>query len=253
MTTKVNPIVKNRITHHEREKFLEHVRDGHSRAAAARRVNPDYSGTMFSRLMSQNSISYDHDFALAYLEAQAVAKDAGKRKCVRKRIVHSRPRTINGAIRAMHISEDAQEEFIRLVTDGTPVKAAADQIGTSLYQLDVLCRYDPDFARLYAEAKRHGYPAMQENLRAETMRQAFAGDYRALRDLNIIHLPEYAILNRAAKGEHDVDLRTLLLERMGNLPPEVLDEMIKLIEGQADAESDGEEDDGEEPPQIVAA
>jgi hypothetical protein len=118
-----------------------------------------------------------------------------------------------------------------LVREGTPLKTAADQIGTSLWQLNTLCEHDPNFTSLYAEARRVGYPVMQENLRNEAHRQAFAGDYRALRDMAIIHLPEYGVLNRSAKVEPDErNLRALLLEKMGDLPKAVLDELVAILE-----------------------
>jgi hypothetical protein len=225
---------KDIITEADKRRFLEFVADGHGRAAAARRVNPDYTGSLFARLMSHSNRSYDHEFALEYEQTRADALAAGKRKCFRQMSRASRTLSGNGHIRAMHISVEHQEQFLHDVKEGTPLRQAAEKIGTSLWQLDRLCTHNEDFARAYNEARAIGYPVMQENLRAEAHRQAFAGDYRALRDMLIIHAPEYAVLNRAAKGDHDIDLRSLLEQKLGSLPAEKLDAIIQILEDGGD-------------------
>lgn len=224
-------MVKDRVTYNDKQKFLELIRAGHNRAGAARRVNPDHTGTMYARLCSQESASYDHDFAVAYAEAVA---ERGKPRFMSRHSAYRQPRVLSerGRIRAVHISDDKLEEFIIAVSNGIPTKAAADAIGTSLYQLNQRAERDGQFAARYAEAKRIGYPIMQENLRAETERQAFNGDYRALRDLNMIHLPEFIVLRDRQKQQDlsRADLVELITAKMGDLPPAVLDEMIRLIE-----------------------
>ena len=221
---------KDIISEADKRKFLEFVADGHSRAAAARRVNPDYTGALFARLMSPSNRSYDHEFALEFERTRTEALAAGKRKCFRQMGRTSRTFSGKGNLRSMHISADAQEQFIADVKEGVPLRQAAEKIGTSLWQLDRLCTHSEEFARAYTEARAIGYPVMQENIRAEAHRQAFAGDYRALRDMAIIHLPEYAVLNRGAKSDSDIDLRTLIEQKFGQLPPSKIDAIIKIIE-----------------------
>jgi hypothetical protein len=218
------------ITEADKARFLELIREGFDRPGAARRTNPEHTGRMFALLVSQNSIRYDHEFALAY--DQAVI-DRGPRFHRTRHKAWRQPRlnTMHGNRRSVYISDEEIEQFIDAVRNGIPLKTAADQIGTSLWQLNLLAENETEFAHAMAEARRIGYPIMQENLRAEAQRQAFNGDYRALRDLAMIHLPEYAPLAKNLKGDQPVvDWKALIREKMADLPPAVLDEMIRMIE-----------------------
>lgn len=230
MPTKTGVRAGERITQAERQEFLGYIREGDSRPRAARRVHPEYTGVMFAKLVSQESINYDHEFAIAYTEARAEGAKVPHRNRGRRNGYASRPFSAHGALRAMHITVEQQEEFIQQVREGIPLRQAAQYIGTTLWHLDQLCRINDEFGREFARAREQGYSVMQENLRAEAFRQAFAGDYRALRDLNMIHLPEYAVLNRQLKGDHDIDLRAALEEKFSALSREQLDAIIAIVE-----------------------
>ncbi len=219
-----------RISQAEREEFLGYIRDGYSRPVAARKINPEYTGMMFQKLLAQEGLSYDHQFAIAYAEARAYAAKHSKPKIGRRSGYSSRPFSAHGALRAMHITVEQQETFIQQVREGMPLRQAAEYIGTTLWQLDQLCRISEEFAREFAKAREEGYPVMQESLRAEVQRQAFAGEYRALRDLSMIHLPEFAVLNRQLKGEHDIDLRAALEAKFSSLSKDQLDKIIEIVE-----------------------
>ena len=236
--------VKDRITHPERQKFLELIRQGYNRAGAARRVNPDYTGTMFQKLCSTESSSYDHEFAVAYHQACA---ERGQPKFMSRNPAwrQSRKRSAHGKIRGIWLTPEQVDTFIDMVREGVPLRQAADQISTSLWQLNRLCENDEVFAARYADARRIGYPVMQENLRAEAYRQAMNGDYRALRDLNMIHLPEYGVLrDKKPQDISRADLVELITSKMGDLPPAVLDQMIHLIQTQQLEAGDDADDDG---------
>lgn len=226
-----------RPSEEEKDRFLEYIRGGDDRATAAWKINPEYTGTMFRSLCNPRSTkNYDADFAHAYDLAVEVR---GPLDPARQQI-HSSERdsvsvTSNGFVKAMHLNEDQLDEFLDLVRDGTQAASAAQQLDppTSITQINRRAAKDSEFAQEYREAKEEGYSAYKDSLRAEATRQAFAGDYRALRDQMLMHLEEAGALmtNRHEIGGLDGGAIRLLAERhFSDLPPEMLDEMIKTLE-----------------------
>jgi hypothetical protein len=133
------------------------------------------------------------------------------------------------------LTNDQLEEFLDLVRDGTQAAMAANQIEpkTSITQIHRRASRDTDFAEAFREAKDEGYSAYKENLRAEATRQAFAGDYRALRDQMLMHLDEARAL---MTNRHEISgldggaIRLLAEKHFADLPTEMLDEMIRTLE-----------------------
>ena len=221
----------------EKERFLEYIRGGDDRATAAWKINPEFSGSMFRSMCNPRSTrNYDADFALAYDEAVAFRGPLDpNRQQIQSSERSSVSVTSNGFTKATHLTEDQLDEFLDLVRDGTQAAAAAQELETptSITQINRRAAKDPDFAKEYREAKEEGYGAYKDSLRAEATRQAFAGDYRALRDQMLMHLEEASALmtNRHEIGGLDGGAIRLLAERhFSDLPPEMLEKMIETLE-----------------------
>lgn len=221
----------------EKERFLQYIREGDDRGTAAWRLNPEYTGTMFRSICNPRSTkNYDPGFAEAYdraveergpLDPNRAQVNSGERG--------SRSLTSNGFTKAVHLSEEQLDNFLDLVRDGVQAATAAGQLEppTSITQINRRASKDPDFASEFRDAKDEGYSAYKDSLRAEATRQAFAGDYRALRDQMLMHLEEAGALmtSRHEVGGLDGAAIRLFAERhFSELPPEILDEMIVTLE-----------------------
>lgn len=217
----------------DKRRFLELTEEGHDRATAAYMVNNEYTGTMFRRLCSPDSRYYDEAFTHAY-DAAVAAHQRPPR--IRSEERESTPLTPMGFTRAGHLTEEQIEDFIDRVRNGVQAAAAAREIDppTSITQINRHAKRDPEFAEAFMQAKEEGHDAYRENLRAEAARQAFAGDYRALRDQMLIHLDDARralTTNRHEIGGFDGDAIRILAERhFAHLPREMLDAMIADLE-----------------------
>lgn len=226
-----------RPTEEEKERFLDYIRNGDDRATAAWRINPEFTGSMFRSMCNPHSPrSYDPDFSAAYDEA---CDERGPLDPDRKQIWsgerESTSTTLNGYTKAMHLTEDQLDEFLDLVRDGMQAATAAKSVDppTSITQINRRAAKDRDFADEFHDAKNEGYEAYKEGLRAEATRQAFAGDYRALRDQLLMHVPEAKALttNRHELGGLDgAAIRLFAEQNLADLPKELLEEVIKSLE-----------------------
>jgi len=221
----------------EKDRFLEYIRGGDDRATAAWKINPEFSGSMFRSMSNPRSTrNYDADFALLYDEAVAFRGPLDPNR----QHIHSSERggvsvTLSGFTKGSHLTEEQLDEFLELVRDGAqPATAAQDlETPTSITQINRRAAKDAEFAKEFREAREEGYDAYKDNLRAEATRQAFAGDYRALRDQMLMHLEEASALmtNRHEIGGLDGGAIRLLAERhFADLPPEMLEKMIETLE-----------------------
>lgn len=224
-------------TEDQKQRFLEYIRLGDDRATAAWRIDPEFTGSMFRSMCNPHSPkNYDPDFAAAYDQA---CSDRGPLDPDRQQIWsgerESRPTTSQGYTKAMHLSEDQLDEFLDLVQDGMQAAAAAKALDppTSITQINRRAAKDKEFADEFRQAKEEGYASYRDNLRAEWARQAFAGDYRALRDQLIVHLDDVRPILTTQKhelGGPDGGAIRLFAEKFPDLPPEMLDQMIQSLE-----------------------
>lgn len=221
----------------EIDHFLELIKEGMDRATAAWHVNPDYSGSLFRSMCNPMSLKhYDADFAARYDEAvEARGPLKRDRVMVRSEDRAGQPQNGNGFTKAMHLEHGQLQEFLDLVSDGMQAAQAARELDppTSITQINRRAARDVEFAEAFRMAKEEGYPAYQESLRAEAVRQAFAGDYRALRDQLLMHIPEARVLTTSRHEIGGVDgnaIRVLAEKHFHELPPEILDELIRVVE-----------------------
>ena len=220
------------ITAEERATFLQHIRDGCDRSSAAQKTNPEYTGSHFRGLSSPTSNRYDHEFAEAYDQA---CLERGPLKPVRDRAPTPEPRryTAQGYLHWKFITEDMQHQFLEDTANGVPMVTAAAKLepATNLLQLQRLARNNPEFAEKFLAAKAEGYPIFKENLRAETIRQAFNGNWPALESLNKIHLEEFAkLITSKHQIETNLNIKDLAQTYFKELPAGTLEQVIALLE-----------------------
>lgn len=223
----------------EKDTFIQYILDGNDRATAAFLTNPDYTGSMFKRLCNpQSSKYYDEDFARRYAEAIEVRGPADRERAVKVRAEERESRHLraNGFTKANHLTDEQLGDFCERVAAGEQAAYAARQLDppTSITQIHRRAERDPEFAAAFQHAKEEGLPAYREELRAEAVRQAFAGDYRALRDQMLMHLPEAKPLStsRHEVGLDEATMRQLVERNFGDLPAEMIDELIESVKRQ---------------------
>jgi hypothetical protein len=226
-------------TPEEKERFLQYIREGDDRATAAWRINSEYTGSLFRSMVNPHSPKhYDPVFGAAY---DAALEERGPLNPDRELIWSGGRRenasqaTAGGYTKSIYLSNDQLEHFLELVRDGVQASTAAKQLDppTSITQINRRATRDTDFAEAFREAKEEGYAAYKEDLRAEATRQAFAGDYRALKDQMMIHLEEARALMTSRHEVTGIDggaIRMLVERHFSDLPPEMLDEMIRTLE-----------------------
>lgn len=196
-------------------------------------VNEDYTGSMFRRFASEQGREYDPDFSSEYLKARAEGK-AKRSEPAEQR--EPRKVTLEGNVRADYLTEETLDQFIDYVEQGIPMYEAARllDVQTTLTQIQRRADRDIEFAEKFAEAKKTGYPAFQEGIRATIVNLAQAGDYRAARDLAVIHLPEWREAFLTTK--HEIGglggqaIRVLAEQALPELPDIVLDQLISGME-----------------------
>lgn len=221
------------MTEQEKLDFLTYLRAGKSPPEAAEMVDADYTASMFRRLTSESSRDYDPFFAADYLRARAEGRaqappraDAGK----------PRTTTLSGHIKSDYLSPEMLEQFCEYIEAGVPAHDAAALLEpkTSITQINRRAAKDQEFADMYAEAKRVGYPSFQEGLRSIIKRMADSGDYKAARDLAIIHLPEFrdAFLTKKTEimGGTTNELKVLVQQVFPELTDNDLDMLIDHVE-----------------------
>lgn len=221
----------------EKKKFLQYIEHGNDRATAAWLLdNPDYTGSLFRSMCNPESRNYDPDFARAYDQAVAARGPLDPTRFqVWSAERDSSPTTPTGYTKAMHLTDDQLDTFLDLVREGTQAWAAAKQLDppTSMTQIHRRAAKDREFAAELREALDEGYGSYKDVLRAEATRQAMAGDYRALRDQLVMHVPEAKALttNRHEVGGIDgAAIRLFAEQNLADLPKELLEEVIKSLE-----------------------
>ena len=223
------------VTAEDKQRFLELIREGNDRATAAYLTNPDYTGSMFKRLCNPKSSKYyDAAFAEQYAKALEVRGPLGKERAerVRSEARGSSPLRLNGFTKANHLTDEQLTEFFDLVSSGVQAAEAARRLTppTSITQIHRRAERDAEFAEAFRQAKDEGYPAYKEELRAEATRQAFAGDYRALRDQMLMHLDEARVLSTQRHEVGAIDIRLLVERHLPYLSAEMLDRVIAEVE-----------------------
>ena len=177
------------MTDDEKQEFLTFLRAGKAPPEAAELVSPDYTASMFRRFCNEASREYDPFYAAEYLRARAEGNK------FRDRPESGKPRTttLQGHVRSEYITPEMLEQFCEYLESGVQAHDAALLLEpkTTITQINRRAAKDEAFADQYAEAKKSGYPAYQEGLRSTIQRMADNGDYKAARDLAIIHLPEF--------------------------------------------------------------
>jgi hypothetical protein len=229
------------VTEEEKETFLTWLRAGKSPPEAAELTHESYTASMFRRLLSEKSRDYDPFFAADYLRARAEGREKAP-----ARVDAGKPRTttLSGHVKADYLTPEMLEQFCEYIEAGVPMKDAAELLEpkTTLTQIHRRAQKDAAFAEQYGEAKKIGYPNYQEGLRATIHRMAENGDYRAARDLAIIHLPEFreAFLTKKTEimGGTTNELKLLVEQVFPELTDGDLDKLISTVEARQIGEAE---------------
>jgi len=220
------------ITQEEKDLFLGWLRQGKAPPEAAELVSADYTASMFRRLTAEKSRDYDPFFAADYLRARA----EGRKNMVRPESGKPRTTTLSGHIKADYITPEMLEQFCEYIESGVPAHDAALLLEpkTTITQINRRALKDDQFNEAYGEALKVGYPAFQEGLRSTIRRMADNGDYKAARDLAIIHLPEFreAFLTKKTEimGGLTNELRVLVQQVFPELSDGDLEMLISTVE-----------------------
>lgn len=232
------------MTDDEKQEFLTFLRAGKAPPEAAELVSPDYTASMFRRFTNEASREYDPFFAAEYLRARAEGNK------FRDRPESGKPRTttLSGHVKSEYLTPEMLEQFCEYVESGVQSHDAALLLEpkTTITQINRRARKDTGFANAWAEAKEVGYPAYQEGLRSTIQRMADNGDYKAARDLAIIHLPEFrdAFLTKKTEimGGLNNELKVLVQQVFPELSDGDLEMLIDHVEEQRQI-GPGDEDD----------
>jgi hypothetical protein len=221
-------------TDEHKERFLISIRAGADPAEAARLVHPEFTASCFKRLTNEGNTNYDVEFSADYLRARAEGTPL-RRKHNGEQAKPS-PTTAAGFVKAAYITPEMIESFLDAVSSGVPIVQACESIEpkTSLSQLHRRANKDPEFAKAYADAKEDGYPLFVQKLKDEAVRQAYNGDYRALRDQLLIHDKEFRKVLLASKheitGADGEAIKLIAAKALPDLPPQMLDALIESME-----------------------
>lgn len=128
-----------------------------------------------------------------------------------------------------------REEFLERVRQGDTRPQAAVEVGSTGSAFRTLCKKEPDFNRLYEEAKVEGEQAFMEKLRTEYRRRAFLSSDKLLHNLALATLPELESLrtSRFEVGNIDGNAFEVMAAKyfdVQKLTQAELDTMIALLE-----------------------
>ncbi len=218
-----------RLDDNEKATVLNAIRDGKDRATAARLVGR--TGRQLRAMCNPHSPNYDPDFERGYLEAVAAAPPPGPRGRGDKR-AEAPTTTLRGFTKARYLTAEHLDEFLERVAAGEPRDLAARAIGTSVIQIRHREHSDPDFAQRLAEAYEQGYPHYQDWLRGKVVDFIEDGNYNALRDQMLIHLPEADKLRTSkhelsGPGGQPIQVIKAVLH---GLPRELIEKVIEAVE-----------------------
>lgn len=236
------------MTQEEKDTYLTWIKAGKSPPDAAQLVNADYTSSMFRRLTTEQSRDYDPFFTAEYLRARAEG-----RKNQPERTDANKPRTTtpSGHVKADYLTPEMLDQFLDYVENGVPAVDAARLLEprTTITQIKRRAGKDDAFNNAFAEAIKEGYPSFQEGLRATIQRMADNGDYRAARDLAIIHLPEFreAFLTKKTEimGGTSNELKVLVQQVFPELSTADLDMLITTVEARQIGEAEVIDANGE--------
>lgn len=143
--------------------------------------------------------------------------------------------TNQGYIRWMHITDEMVEQVAELIAEGVPRHQAAQQVGTSNTQLYRLEKRRPDVAERFLKAAREGEASFHDHIRSGLWYHAFVEkNYKALKDLGIMHLPEMEPFRTHRYEVTNVDgeaFKLAAIEALGAEPDKTkLEALLRLLE-----------------------
>lgn len=202
------------VTEQQKERFLDLCRKGMDRIEAARAVGEQASTF---QILSLDDPEFRDEMKRALYE------------CWHKRRIDY----------AANTTHEVREEFLQLIRSGREPVEAAHAVGGFYNHFSRLCNvtghyYDQDFHRAFMDAMKEGHGAFLDRIRSLIVKAAEDGEYRAIRDLAIMHLPEGDKLSSKRIEVKDADLEALKQAALqidrSQLTDEELAEYIRLAE-----------------------
>lgn len=202
------------LTEEQKQRFLDLVSKGMDRTEAARATGEQASTY---QILSLDDPEFRNEMLKALTE------------CWRKRRVDY----------VAEMTQEVRQEFLSLIREGKEPVEAAHAVGGYYWHFARLCNvvgrhYDADFHRAYDEALAEGRPAFHDRIRHLIIDAAENGEYRAMRDLAIMHLPEGERLSakkiEVTGGDLEALKQAALQIDRSQLTDEELAEYIRLME-----------------------
>lgn len=142
--------------------------------------------------------------------------------------------TSQGFTKAKHLTGEEIEGILDLVAEGCPMELACREYHTSTTQFTRRCRRDPELEKRRLDAITSGREPYQELVRSEVFHQAFVlKNYKALRDLMLMHLPEAQTLGISKHLHANLDpeeFRAMAARQLGELSDADLAAFIEILE-----------------------
>jgi len=210
------------VTEQQKERFLDLCRKGVDRIEAARAVGEQASTF---QILSLDDAEFRNEMKAALHECWRL-----------RRVEHD-----------AQMTKEIRNEFLELIREGKHPKEAAQAVGGFYWQFARLCNvanraYNPDFARAYREALAEGHPAFLDRIRHLQITAAENGEYRAIRDLVIMHLPEGEKLSSKKVEVRDGDLDALKAAALALDRSKVTDAEMELMISILEKATRGEEE-----------
>jgi len=142
--------------------------------------------------------------------------------------------TAQGYTKAKYLTEETIENIISDVEEGKPSFLACQHNGTSSTQFGRRMRQDVELMRRFHKAAEEGKEAQRENLWGALWKAVEEGNYKAVRDMAIVLLPEWKIhlSHKLEVGNVDGEaFRMAALAQYGaNLSKADVDKLVEILD-----------------------
>lgn len=134
-------------------------------------------------------------------------------------------------LRHMEPTAEQRDEFLEHVRSGMNRQQAAERIGLTGTRFRFLCSRDPEFRRLYEEARVEGRGELTERLERCATDLALGGHWPALKFMLTTYGEEFAWA-RSSKVEvgGTVEIQAIAGVLARYLPPEMYDQLMQTVE-----------------------
>jgi hypothetical protein len=140
---------------------------------------------------------------------------------------------VSGATKAKYITEEELDSIFTAVNEGTPIRTACLEVGTSVTQFKMRAGREPELAKRLAEVQEIGKKAQAEILRDVLWRHVLEGNFKAAEKMAYVMLPDWRELltHRVEVGNMDGEAFVMAaLQQLGDASIEDVEKMIEILE-----------------------